>query len=303
MNWFYLAILAPFLWAISNFIDKFLVSKYFKSSSGALIIFSSLIGLPVAILIAIFNPAVLTLKLGLGVLIIFSSFLGILYLFPYFKALNKADASVVVPIFQSIPVFTFFLAYFVLGEMLNGMQIFGSVLIILGAVGISLKFDKGIRLTWGVLFLQLFASFLISLNILFFKFFALDAGFWTVTFWENLGAFIFGLGLLVFTKSYRTDFILYLKRNKEKIIWLNVINEIINLIAVIVFTYAVLLAPLALVQVINGFQPLFVFLIGIGMTLLFPQLIKENLERRVIIQKILFILLMLIGAYLLNGAF
>jgi uncharacterized membrane protein len=255
MDWLLIAILAPLLWAITNFIDKFLISKYFKSGVGTLIIYSAMIGLPVALLIVLFKPDVLYLNLTTATLIILNSFLYILYLFPYFKALSKADASIVVPIFQSIPVFSYFLAFFVLGETLSNMQIVGSLLIVFGAVGISLKLEnKKISLTWDILFFQLLASFIVALNYLFFKFFAINLDFWTVSFWQYLGFVIFGIILLIFVKSYRKDFLLSFKVNSNKILGLNAINEILNIAATIIFTFATLLAPITLVFVINGFQ-------------------------------------------------
>ena len=304
MNWLFIAIIAPLLWASTNFIDKFLVSKYFKSSVGTLLIYSSLIGLPVAFFIAVFKPSVLFLNLSTAILIIFNSFLYILYLFPYFRALSKSDTSVVVPIFQTIPVFSYFLAFFVLGETLSNMQIIGSLLIIFGAVGISLKFkDKKIHLTKDVFFLQLLASFIVAVNFLFFKFFAIQLDFWTVSFWQYLGFVIFSILLFIFVRNYREDFVFSFKQNSKNIIGLNAVNEVLNIVATIIFTFATLLAPLALVWVINGFQPLFAFLLGIFLTLFFPHIIKENLEKKVLIQKITCILLIFLGAYLLNLGF
>lgn len=54
MNWFFIALGAPFLWAIVNIADTYLVSRYSEKekerSSGGLVLFSSLIGLVVAFL-------------------------------------------------------------------------------------------------------------------------------------------------------------------------------------------------------------------------------------------------------------
>src|SRR4030043_1423885 len=140
MNWLLIALLAPILWAVSNYIDKLLIGKYFKGGTGALILFSCLIGIPVFILIAIFKPAVLSVSIASALLVTLNGFVYILYLFPYLKALNKSDTSSVVPIFQTIPIFVYFLAFFILGERLSGMQIFGSLLILSAAVGISLRY-------------------------------------------------------------------------------------------------------------------------------------------------------------------
>ena len=301
MNWLMIAFLAPFLWAISNFIDKFLVSKYFKGRIGTLIIYSCSVGLPISLLILIFKPEVLQVNLSIALFMVLNGFFYIAYLFPYLKALHKADTSIVTPIFQTIPVFSYFLAFFVLGETLTKMQMVASAFIILGAVGISLKFENGkTRFRKEVVFLMLLASIIISLNSLLFKFFAIQLDFWTVSFWQYVGFLLFGSLIFMFSRSYRRDFLSSFTRDGKKIIGLNIANESINIIAVMIFTYATLLAPLSLVQVINGFQPLFTFMLGAVLTLFVPHLIKENLEGRILVQKILFMVLMIIGAYLLG---
>lgn len=57
--------------------------------------------------------------------------------------------------------------------------------------------------------------------------------------------------------------------------------------------------PIALVSFLNGFQGAFVFILGILGTLLFPKYIKEDLNKRVVIQKIVCILLGLAGLIVL----
>jgi uncharacterized membrane protein len=300
MNWILIALLAPLLWAITNFIDKYLISNHFKSSIGTLIVYSGLIGFPVSLLIVIFNPGVLFIAPLTAFLIILNGILFSFYLFPYFKALSKADASVVVPIFQSVAVFSYFLAFFVLGEVLSKLQLIGAGLVILGAIGISIKFHSNkIHLTKDVLVLQLLASFIIALNTLLFKFFAAQVNFWAVSFWQYVGFTIFALFLLVFIKSYREKFIQSFKINKGKILGLNSLNEAVNIGALIIFTFATLLAPLSLVWAINGFQPVFVFLIGLFLTLMFPHIIKEEINARIIIQKIIFMIIIFVGTYLI----
>jgi hypothetical protein len=64
--------------------------------------------------------------------------------------------------------------------------------------------------------------------------------------------------------------------------------------------YATLLAPVALVLVVNSFQPLFVFALGIVLTLLLPRVAKESLDRRKMLQKGVGIGLMVVGGYLIS---
>jgi hypothetical protein len=68
-----------------------------------------------------------------------------------------------------------------------------------------------------------------------------------------------------------------------------------------VMLHATLLAPVALVLLVNSFQSLFVFIIGIALTLLFPRLAKESLGRTKMLQKGVEIGLMLISGYLVSS--
>jgi uncharacterized membrane protein len=302
MNWFTIALIAPALWSVTNHIDKYLVSKYFKGGgTGSLIIFSSLIGLFVFPVIYIFHPNVTNIETKYALLIGANGFLYVLGLLPYIYALQKDEASIVVPLFQTIPVFSYILAFIVLGETLTTMQIFASLLVILGAIALSLdliakrpKFKKEV---FGLMFL---ASFLVALNGLIFKFVAIQADFWATSFWEYVGFTVLAILLLLFIPSYRKQFVSVIKANKVPVLGLNGLNEVINIVAKLSMNFATLLAPLALVWVVNGFQPFFVFLYGLILTLFFPHFGTENLARKHIIQKIVAILIMFTGTLLLN---
>src|SRR5260221_14340865 len=112
MNWFFIALSAPALWAITNHIDKYLLSKYIQgSSAGALMLFSSLFGLFVLPIAFIFGQNVLHIGPLDTFLIVFSGILYMLGLIPYFYALNSDETSIVIPIFQTVPIFGFIYAY------------------------------------------------------------------------------------------------------------------------------------------------------------------------------------------------
>ena len=83
---------------------------------------------------------------------------------------------------------------------------------------------------------------------------------------------------------------------------LNGTNEIINIVAKISFNYASTLTPVTLVWIINGLQPLFVFLFGIILTVLLPKISKEDITRRTLIQRMVAIAVITIGVYLINKA-
>lgn len=302
MNWLIFATIAPLLFAISNYIDKYLVSKYFKNSSpGVLVIFSSLMGLFILPIIYLFQPSVINIGLGFAVLMVFNGFLYIITLIPYLYALQKDDTSTVVPLYQLIPAFTYGLGLIFLKENLTILQVTASLLIIVGAAGISFEYNFGkIRINKKSLLLMFLSCFLIALNLVVFKFVALEKSFWTTSFWEYIGFSICALFLLVFIGSYRKQFISLFKNNKFKILSINAINEIINIIGKIIINFVSLLMPVTLVSVVGGIQPFFVLILGVLLTLFFPNIIKENIKGKYLLQKLAAVFIMFIGVYLLS---
>jgi len=89
-------------------------------------------------------------------------------------------------------------------------------------------------------------------------------------------------------------------RNKLSILTVNSFNEILFIIGALGMTFASLLAPLALVLVVDGLQPFFVLVYGIIITLFLPKLGEESLLKKDLIQKIIAILVIVVGTYFLN---
>jgi drug/metabolite transporter (DMT)-like permease len=301
MNWFLLALLPPIFWSITNHIDKYLLNKFFnKGAIGSVMIFSASVSLLLLPIIAIIHPPVLS-TFQLNYLLIAAN--GTLYLFatlPYFYALAKDDASLTVPLFQTIPVFTFILGYLLLGETLTVQQLIGGAIIIISSVFISLNISdiKKIHMKWDVFFLMMLSSILFTVNFVFFKFFVKETNFFTTSFWEYVGFVIFGL-ILLLVKSYREGFMIVLRTNKLKVLSINVSNEIINIIAKIAFNYASILVPVTLVWIINGLQPFFVFIFGVLLTVFLPHISKEDISKKALVQRFIAIAVITLGVYLI----
>jgi len=303
MNWFLIALIPPALWSASNHLDKYLVSKFFKGNGvGALMVFSSLIGILLLPIIIILHPEVLFVTTT-SIIIAINGFLYILAVLPYFYALQKDDASICVPLFQLIPVFSYVLAYLILGETLTNNQVMGGLLVVAGAIGISLDLSdsKKVKFKREVFWLMFLSSIILAFNFLFFKYFAIQSSFWYTSFWEYVGFALFAALLMIFVKSYREQFITVIKTNKLFVISLNGVNEILNIIAKISFNWASLLTPITITWIVNGFQPFFVFIYGVILTLLFPKVVSENIERRSLVHKIIAILVMFMGTFFLNS--
>jgi drug/metabolite transporter (DMT)-like permease len=302
MQWFFIALFGTVLYACANHTDKYLISRYFKNGAvGALIIFSSvfsIIALPIVLFI---HPSVFDISFFQGVALAVNSMLVVFAVLLYFYALQKDEASYVVPFYQTIPIFAFILGYFFLGETISFFQGLASVIIIIGALVLSFEFGLGkIRFKKDVVPLMLGASLLYAVNGVVFKFIAVNEGFWPSTFWGLIGKIILGFVFLAFIPKYRLQFLTMMKEGKVAVLGLNSLSESFFIVGEAVTQYATLLAPVALVLLVNSFQPLFVFIIGIALTLLFPKIGRESLTKKSLIQKILGIGLILIGACFLG---
>ncbi|MFT5179501.1 MAG: drug/metabolite transporter (DMT)-like permease [Candidatus Paceibacteria bacterium] len=300
MNWFFIALISPFLESIINFIDKFLLSKYFKEGGyGALLIFSSLIGGLVTPFIFIFKADEI---LSIGSFFIFISILNgiifVLSLLPYLKSLEKNEVSTVAPLIQMTPFFGLILAFIVLGEVLSVQQVIAGLLIVTGAFLISLN-TKTFKLNKELLILMAVSSFLLALNDLLFKFVAIEIDFWTTVFWNYIGFLLVGLTLFLFKDSYRRDFMSVLKSNSTKAISINTLNEAIAMVSMITFGFATLLAPLAMVQTVSGLQPFFTLFISFVLATILPNIFKEKLDIKSFLQKLISVIIILIGVLLL----
>ncbi len=302
MTDFLLSLIAPALWAASNHFDKYIVGRYFKNSSvGAMMVFSALIGVVVMPIAFIFQDSAFSISPVSAVLIALNGCLYLIAVQPYLKALRISDASASVPMFQIIPVLTFVLAKIVLKESLNTNQILGGLLIVLGAIIISFEMLEGkkMKLRGDVLGLMFLSSLIFSVNFVLFKYFALDYNFWTTTFWESVGFIGFGVALLIFVKSWRNDFINVFTKQKLAT-GLNVTNEGVNIVAKITFNYVSLLVPITLAWVGVGFQPVFVLFYSILLASFFPHINSEKIKGKHLVHKIVSIIIMTIGAYILN---
>jgi hypothetical protein len=109
-----------------------------------------------------------------------------------------------------------------------------------------------------------------------------------------------GLSFLVCVPSYRTEFLGLFKQQKVAVVGLIALSRTLFSVSEAVTLYATLLAPVALVLLVNSFQPLFVFTFGIVLTLFLPRVAKESLGRIKMLQKGVGIGLMFVGGYLIS---
>lgn len=304
MNWFLIALVAPIANAAVNHIDKHLIQKYLKGTQvGSLVLFSALFSVVAMPIVAVINPDVFRISPGDALLLIVNGALLVLAYILYFYALNQDEASFVAPLFQLVPVFGFVLGYFVLGETLSQNELLGSAIVASGMVVLSLRLGaRKERVKKWMLWLMVSSSLMYASSGVLFKFVTeTQQRFLPSLFWVYFGKVVFGLMLFGLIPSYRRQFLAVLRQNKLSVLGLNFLNEILALIGETAMVLATLLAPVVLVQVVSGFQPAFVLSFGVLFTIFFPKISQESLAGKDMLQKIVGITLMTIGAIVLSA--
>ena len=301
MSWLIYAFSGPVLWALSTHIDKYLVERYFKQGSVAvLMVFTAIIGALALPFIWLFQPGMVSLDPQSIVVIAVSGILYMGAIYFYLEALQAEEASTVAPFFQAAGIYGLILGYFVLGEKLSILQIIGVLLIIAGSVLLSLRIGQGAgRFKTRLVILMLTCALAIALSTLIFKFFAVRDEFWTTTFWNFAGQAIFGV-ILMLIAANRRQFIKMMRANTGAVLSVNGANELINLGGNLGMRYTLLFAPLGIVQAINSTTPFFVLFFGVVLSLFFPSLGREKISFASLMQKIIAITFVVAGVLLIN---
>lgn len=299
MSWLVFAFSGPVLWGISFHLDKYLVERYFRETSVAvLLVFTALIGLGMLPFIFWLEPGVLALPPSSILLIGLSGTLYMGAMLFYLEALQTEEASVVAPLFQAAPLFAYVLGYAVLGEALTLLQILGGLAIVSGTLVLSWQ-GGGAPFKARLVILMLVCTFTLAVASLIFKIYAIRDAFWSTAFWTYAGEAAFGFGVLAIPAYYR-QFSALFRSNRAALLAINGANELINLGGSVGTRYALVLAPLSLVQAIGSTTTLFVFLFGVALSLFFPTLGRENLSARSLVQKGGAALLIGAGVLLIN---
>lgn len=291
MHWFLIGLLTPALSSVGNFIDKIIIERFSTKGAtvGVLALYSSLFSIFVLIGILLLNPSVLSVPATYAGLLVIAGIIELMSVLMYLNAMKEEDASTIVPLFQTIPVFSLGLGFLILGEMLTASQ---SILVLGIVVGsMILTFDsegRGFsRIKWTTLMLMLGSSFSFALYDALFKYGALEGPFWTAVFWQHVGIISVGAGILIFSSKYRKAFAENIQVNGPKVFGLNSLNELLYTLGVTAYSYALLLAPIAIVATVTAYQPIFVFLGGILFTIFLPHILKEDIRPEKMVQKII----------------
>ncbi len=304
MQWFFIALVAPFLWAVVNIADNYLVTKFSRKeeerSSGALVLFSSLIGIFIAFLIFALQPDVFNISNLDKLLLLVCGVLTIVWIILYLFALEIEETSTIVPWFLLVPVFGYILGYFFLGETLAIKQLIGFGIIFIGLILLSIDFSNGKNFFKHRPALYMFSACIsIALSGVIFKYVTVENNFWASSFWEYLGLGVSGLFIFLFIPKYRESFLHMGRTGGRTILVVNIASELMSISGNLLTNYALLLAPVTLVYLVGSSQPAFVLILTLLSTKFFPKVAKEDIRKHILIKKIVAIFIMFIGSAIL----
>jgi len=288
MLWIYLAVVAYFFTAITFIIDKYLLALPIPKPF-AYAFWVGMLSSPVVLLIPFFSIRLPSLLYFIIAIISGSTFfVGLIFLY---KAIQKSDISVAsTQVYTITPIFTYIFALIILNESIPKGATLGLFFLIPGILLLG-KLGKGIfmySLTAGVLF---------GLSFTLLKWTFIQSDIVNGIFWTRLG--LVGAALLtLLIASSRKEVLSTFKKSASSSKLILIGNKILGGVGFVLIYIAINLGSVTVVNALLGFQFLFIFLIALVLRNKIPG-IKENLRKNTIIQKLLGIILVIMGFFVI----
>jgi len=291
MLWLPIAILSYALNACSLVTDKFLLSnKVTRPAVFTMLI--CLMGILSLVLLPFGWQAPTAFELAVEII---SGLLFAAALLLMFVALDKGEASRVVPFLNGLqPIFILPVVWFLVGESVTGKFAWAFAFIVIGSIVITWGKGKAKReaYIWAIISALLFA---VSLALSKYAY-VLAGTFITPFVMTRIGSFIFALCLLAIPSNIRL-IKKEMKRPTEQNIWLVIGGQVAGAVASLLYNLAIAIAvnATALINAMQGLQYVFLLLIVAFLSHKFPKILKEQMSRYILVQKIVATALIIIG--------
>lgn len=289
-----IAILAYLAFAVNAVIDKFLLKKSIPEPVTYAFYIGVLSGL--ALVLIPFGVTWPTVQIILIALI--SGMLFVYALASFFASLKRHEASYVLPALGGlVPLITFSLSFFLVGERLIRQEVWGLIFLVAGTFLIAgrLKFSRGEH-SW--FFYALLAAFLFALSFTLAKAVYLDQNFISGLVWTRLGLVIGALTILFFPSARQKIF--HTTKTVEKPSGaLFLTGQALAAGAGVLQNYAVSLGSVTLVNALQGTQFAFLFILTAALSHWFPKVLKEDFALKTVVKKIIAMGIISVGLILI----
>lgn len=277
MSWFYLALLAPLLYAIVNLLDDNLLHSIYRGPYLATAASGILGALP---LLSLFFVDWTSIEYSQAGLMILAGFLTTIFYFFYFKSLAVDSPSVVVAMMGLVPAIVPILAYYFLGERLVGAQLVGFAIVLLATMALAVvdirKFKFSAALLW-----VLVAVAITSVVSIMTKYVYDQAAFYPAYMSYVVGIGLGGIyfALIMYYDKRQHDMTIF-KKSIHKVFAIFLVAELIAIAADFMSNLAISRGSVSLVRVIEGIQPMYVLIIAIALYPIWPKYFREAAEAK-----------------------
>jgi len=308
MIWFLLALLAYALLAVTAIGDKYLLSGpipdaatyafYVGVLSGLVVLLVPFLGFP-------FLPS------GPLLLALLAGAILVLGMFVMYWGLHLFEASRIMPAIGGLsPIFVFALsAFFLTRPALSVWDVIGFLALVAGASIITREENE--KASFESFVTAAFAAFLFAASFVLSKYVYLAGTFWSGFLWMRLGGVLAALMIALATPHLRGKLFSgkiwhpgHMSPRKGRTALLFLGNQALGASAIVLQNVSLFLVPAAFISIANAIQGseyVFILLFAVIISLKFPQVIKEYVSKKTLAQKIVAVLLIVIGLTIFAG--
>lgn len=291
---FFLSLVAGLVWSIGNTIDKISVSKFVRSPVVLTMIYS-ITSFSLGLAALFFTQ---TTPVGLD----WWRFLGVSFFYTlgtllYFNAMQHDEPSRVVPLFSLTIPFLALLSAIFLGEILTVTKYIGILLVAAGSFIITSRAHVSGAFKSRAFGLMAMGAFSFSIAYVLMRKLLFTYSFWDVFAFQRLGTGLISIPLFV---AFYPKIKEVLGSIKKRYLALSFSSELLNEGGAFLFVIASSVWLVTLVETAVSVQYLFIFLWGFIISRVKPLLFKEEINRGIVLQKIVSVMLMIIGIYLIS---
>lgn len=306
--WILFSLLAVLCDVLVGYIDEWLLKKIEGKkhsadidAAGQLILISGFFGLAVSILVAIIvyiTPLRFLFTTESLLYAFLAGILEVLWLIPYFYAMERGGALNTTPLFQTIPIFSLCIGLLFFSEIPTSLQLLGTLIILSGAFLLNYS-PKEKQTDYRTILLMFASSAIISTGYFFFKDASETGNFLTAVFANGLG--MGALSIIIWTawKPYREQFLQRLKTFDTSIIVLQTANEGLYSLSSVLSRFAIVLGPsVMVVSAMDSFHPVFTLIIGVLLARLGFSEYAKKMDKKSIFTKTIAIGIIVLGTLL-----
>jgi len=297
LMWLIVIILAYLFFGFASLGDKLVLAG--KPKPNSYTFYVGVFGLFVILFIPFINFGFPD-KTGL-IWIILDAIVRIVGIYTMYVALERFDVSkVVATIGATQPIFIFILTWVFWGpQTMPAMDILAFIILLVGSIIISI--ERNLEITGDYLKITIFSSVMFSLDYIFAKLVFLNQPFLQGIVWVSIFIFLFVLVFLFIKKSRKEIFAKRIISNKKTQVFF-LCAQAFGGAANFLQSFAIFLAPVAFLAIVNslrGIQYVFLFLMTLFISYFYPKVLKEELSKKIILQKTISIILIAIGLAIL----